>query len=63
MLSLSDEISMVGFKRFQQMNETMLCKRTSKGDWGGICVIAVGDLYQLSPPCWRMSYICYTQKH
>ena len=32
------------------MNE-MMChvKGTSKGDWGGICVIAVGDLYQLPP--------------
>ena len=50
MLSLTDEISMVGFKKFQQMNE-MMCrvKGTSKGDWGGICVIAVGDLYQLPP--------------
>ena len=52
MLSLTDEISMVGFKKFQQMNE-MMChvKGTSKGDWGGICVIAMGDLYQL-PPHW-----------
>ena len=41
---------MVGFKKFQQMNEMMCCaKGTSKGDGGGICVIAVGDLYQLSP--------------
>ena len=50
MLSLTDEISMVGFKKFQQMNE-MMChvKGTSKGDWGGICVIAVGDLCQLPP--------------
>ena len=50
MLSLTDEISMVGFKKFQQMNE-MMChvKGTSKGDWGGICVIAMGDLYQLPP--------------
>ena len=32
------------------MNETMCCmKGTSKGDWGGICVIAMGDLYQLPP--------------
>ena len=62
-LSLADEISMVGFKKFQQMNE-MMChvKGISKGDWAAICVIAVGDLYQL-PPCWRMSYIYYTQKH
>ena len=50
MLSLTDEISMVGFKKFQQMNETMCCViGTSKGDWGGICVIPMGDLYQLPP--------------
>ena len=50
MLSLTDEISMIGFKKFQQMNE-MMCHvtGTSKGDWGGICVIAMGDLYQLLP--------------
>ena len=42
MLSFTDEISMVGFKKFQQMNETMRCvKGTSKVDWGGICVIAM----------------------
>ena len=46
MLSLTDEVSMVGFKNFQQMNEMMCCvKGTSKGGWGGICVTAVGDLY------------------
>ena len=59
MLSLIDEISMVGFKKFQQMNE-MMChvKGTSKGDWGGICVIAVGDLYQL-PPLVNVLYILH----
>ena len=50
MLSLTDEINIKSFKRFQQMNETMChVKGTSKGDWGGICVIAVGDLDQLLP--------------
>ena len=50
MLSLTDEISMVGFKKFQQKNEMMCCvKGTSKGYWGGICVIVMGDLYQLPP--------------
>ena len=50
MLSLTDEISMVGFKKFQEMNQTMChVKGTTDGDWGGVCVIAVGDLYQLPP--------------
>ena len=50
MLSLTDEISMVWFKKFQEMNRTMChVKGTTDGDWGGVCVIAVGDLYQLPP--------------
>ena len=45
MLSITDEISMVGFKQFQQMNETMsTVKGTCDGNWGNICVLAVGDL-------------------
>ena len=39
---------MVGFKQFQQMNETMCTvKGTCDGNSGNICVLAVGDLYQL----------------
>ena len=50
MLSITDEISMVGFKQFQSMNETMCTlKGTTDGNWGDICVLAVGNLYQLSP--------------
>ena len=50
MLSITDEISMVGFKQFQSMNETMCAlKHTTDGNWGDICVLAVGDLYQLPP--------------
>ena len=50
MLSITDEISMVSFKQYQQMNETMsIVKGTCDGNWGDICVLAVGDLYQLSP--------------
>ena len=50
MLSITDEISMVGFKQFQSMNQTMCAlKGTTDGNWGDICVLAVGDLYQLSP--------------
>ena len=50
MLSITDEISMVGFKQFQLMNQIMCTlKGTTDGNWGDICVLAVGDLYQLSP--------------
>ena len=43
-------ISMVGFKQFQSMNHTMCTlKGTTDGNWGDICVLAVGDLYQLPP--------------
>ena len=49
-LSVTDEISMVGFKQFQHMNQ-IVCdiKGTTDANWGGICVLAVGDLYQLPP--------------
>ena len=50
MLSITDEISMVGFKQFQSMNQTMCTlKGTTDDNWGDICVLAVGDLYQLPP--------------
>ena len=50
MLSITDEISMVGFKQFQSMNQTMCTlKGTADGNWGDICVLAVGNLYQLPP--------------
>ena len=48
MLSVTDEISMVHFKQFQCMNQT-LCdiKGTTDANLGGICVLGVEDLYQL----------------
>ena len=50
MLSITEEISMVGFKQFQSMNQTMCTlKGTTDGNWGDMCVLAVGDLYQLPP--------------
>ena len=50
MLSITDEISMVGFKQFQSINQTMCAlKGTTDSNWGDICVLAVGDLYQLPP--------------
>ena len=49
-LSITDEISMVGFKQLQSMNQTMCAlKGTTDGNWGDICVLAVGNLYQLPP--------------
>ena len=48
-LSLTDEISMVGYQKFKQMNQTIsTMKGTHDGNWGNICVLVVGDLYQLS---------------
>ena len=42
MLSITDEISMVGFKQFQSMNQTMCTlKGTTDGNWGDIYVLAV----------------------
>ena len=50
MLSITDEISMVDFKQFQSMNQIMCTlKGTTDGNGGDICVLAVGDLYQLPP--------------
>ena len=44
MLSITDEISMVGFKQFQSMNQTMCAlKGTTDGNWGDRYVLAVGD--------------------
>ena len=48
MLSITDEISMAGFKQFLSMIQTMcVLKGTTDGNFGDICVLAVGDLYQL----------------
>ena len=50
MLSITDEISMVSFKQFQSMNQTMCTlKGITDGNWEDICVLAVGNLYQLPP--------------
>ena len=50
MLSITNEISMVSFKQFQSMNQIMCTlKGTTDGNWGDICVLAVGDIYQLPP--------------
>ena len=40
MLLITDEISKVSFKQYQQMNETMsIVKGTCDGNWGDICVL------------------------
>ena len=50
MLSITDEISMVSFKQFQSMNQTMCTlKGTTDCNWDDICVLAVSYLYQLPP--------------
>ena len=50
MFSITDEISMVGFKQFQLMNQAMCTlKGTADGNWGDICILTVGNLYQLPP--------------
>ena len=50
MLLITDEISMEGFKQFQSMNQTMCAlKGTIDDNWGDICVLAVGNVYQLPP--------------
>ena len=49
-LLVTDEVSMVGYKKFQDMNQTICTvKGTHGGNWGNICMLAVGDLYQLPP--------------
>ena len=49
-LVTTDEISIVGYKKFLDMNKTMCTiKGSYNADWGNICVLAVGNLYQLPP--------------
>ena len=50
MLSLTAEITMVGFTKFQCKNQTVCTiKGTSNGNWGDICVLEVRDFYKLPP--------------
>ena len=49
-LLVIDEISMVGRGTFQQISSTLGSLKHKPGeDWGGVCVLAVGDLMQLDP--------------
>ena len=64
-LLITDEISMVGFKKFLDMNRTMCnIKGTHDAEWGNICVLAVGDLYQLPPvgqsPIYKQPEVIHT---
>ena len=64
MLSITDEISMVGFKQFQSMNQIMCTlKGTTDGNWGDICELVVGDLYQLHPVAHCPIYMCLQTVH
>ena len=58
------KISMVGFKQFQSMNQMMCAlKGTTDGKLGNICVLAVGDLYQLHPVGWCPIYMSPQTAH
>ena len=64
-LLITDEISMVGFEKLLDMNTTMCnIKGTHDAEWGNICVLAVGDLYQLPPasqsPIYRQPEVIHT---
>ena len=49
-LSITDEISMVSLNNFQRMNRVLSkVKGTKDNNWGNVCMLAVGDLYQLEP--------------
>ena len=49
MLCVMDEISMVGSSRFNQICYTLKKTKQNSEDWGGICILAAGDFYQLPP--------------
>ena len=48
-LCIIDEISMVGSPTFKHVSETLKKIKRNTNDWGGICMLAVGDFYQLPP--------------
>ena len=64
MLLVTDEISMVGFDFFQQMNEVVTSvKDMMGGNWGNICMLAVGDLFQLPPVASVLVYVPLRNAH
>ena len=48
-LCVIDEVSMVGLSTFNHVCSTLKRIKQSNDDWGGISILAVGDLYQLPP--------------
>ena len=48
-LCIIDEISMVRSSTFKCVSETLKKIKRNTNDWGGICILAVGDFYQLPP--------------
>ena len=48
-LCVLDEISMAGSPSFQNINRRIYKIWGCDKEWSGICVLAVGDLYQLPP--------------
>ena len=48
-LLIIDEISMVGLSTFRHICETLKHVKQTRQEWGGICVLVVGDFYQLPP--------------
>ena len=54
-----DEISMVGCKTFQHLNLAMQLIMSNSSQFGGVSVIAIGDLLQLPPPVNQQGiYMC-----
>ena len=54
--SITDEISMVSFKQYPQMKETMsIVKGTCDGNWGDMCILAVGQ-----PPIYISPHTAHT---
>ena len=48
-LCIIDEIGMVRSSTFKCVSETLKKIKCNTNDWGGICILAVGDFYQLPP--------------
>ena len=53
-LVIIDEISMVGFRMFNCINQRLMELKQTSQPFGGVSVLAVGDLFQLKPvfDCW-----------
>ena len=56
----TDEISMTGLFTFDSLNEILQKIKSDKRDFGGVSIIAIGDLFQLPPV--KMHYI-YSMIH